>query len=132
MEKGRHGPTKDILTDVEAAYPTVRILAFQGTEAAEDVRARASALVENLREMQETCGAVPRAPAEQMEDKPVHALSRAEAVKQQHQQAGAEAYTEWEFRAKADYEMLRGALDCLDESHAEQEAAYADGAGPRQ
>ncbi|MFE9445918.1 hypothetical protein ACFYO2_45025 [Streptomyces sp. NPDC006602] len=62
-----------------------------------------------------------------MLDKLVHALSRAEAVKRQHQETGVEAYTEWEFRAMEDYEMLRGALDCLNKSHAEQEAAYADG-----
>lgn len=126
VEQGRHGPTKDILTAVEAAYLTVRILAFQGTEAAEDVRARASALVENLREMHETCGAVPHTSAEEAYHKLVQALSRAEAAKQHHE-AGVEAYSEWESRAKEDYEMLRGALDCLNQSHAEQEAAYADG-----
>ncbi|WP_405720775.1 hypothetical protein [Streptomyces sp. NBC_00046] len=56
--------------------------------------------------MQETCGAVPRAPAEQMLDELVHAFSRAAAMKQQHRESGVEAYTEWELRASENYEML--------------------------
>ncbi|MFE6955520.1 hypothetical protein [Streptomyces sp. NPDC057696] len=129
VEKGRHGtaPTKETVTSAEAAYLTLRILAFQGTEAAEDVKERASALLENLREMQQTHGAAPPTPGEKMQIKLSDAVSRAEVTKQEAQDAGAEAYAEWELMAKEDYELLRGALDCLEKSHAEQHAAYAAG-----
>ncbi|GAA1376630.1 hypothetical protein ACFPK5_01000 [Streptomyces beijiangensis] len=123
-EKGRHDPAKDILTAVEAAYLTVRILAFQGTEAAEEVRVRASALVENLREMQETFGAIPPAPAEQKLDELSHTVSRAEAMKQHQQETSAEAYDEWELHAREDYDWRRAALKCLTKSHADQIATY--------
>lgn len=136
VQNGRGNPTRKNLGKALTAFLTLRILAFEETDEAKDVTARANALTENLRAMVDNRHHVPTAPAETMLKELDSATRAAEADEQDYREAGADM-TSYRLRdgvrQTAD---LRAALDLLRElqrsgggTEAEEAELHALGAG---
>ncbi|WP_331756709.1 hypothetical protein [Streptomyces sp. NBC_01568] len=125
VQNGRGNPTRKNLGKALTAFLTLRILAFEETDEAKDVTARANALTENLRAMVDNRHHVPTAPAETMLKELDSATRAAEADEQDYREAGADM-TSYRLRdgvrQTAD---LRAALDLL------RELQRSGGAAPK-
>ncbi|WP_327267144.1 hypothetical protein OG444_40145 (plasmid) [Streptomyces sp. NBC_01232] len=115
VQNGRGAPTLENLSKALTAYLTLRILAFEETNEAKDVTARAKALTENLRAMVENHHHVPAAPAETMLNELDSDTRNAEAEDQEQREAGTDMSTDRARAALRRTADLRAALDLLRE-----------------
>ncbi|MCX5613545.1 hypothetical protein OHB39_39595 [Streptomyces sp. NBC_00047] len=115
VENGRSDPTPESLTKTRTAYLTLRVLAFEETTEAKDVKARADALTENLRAMVDNLPHVPIAPAETMLKELESATRHAEEENQEQREAGTDMTSPNARNAIRHADNLRAALDLLRE-----------------
>lgn len=117
VENGRNDPTPENLNKTQTVYLTLRVLAFEETSQAKDVRNRAHALTDNLRAMVENLPHLPLTPAEVTRKDWESAASMSEAQDQAYRDAGADMTSKSAKDASDPTDDLRYALNLVDGIH---------------